>query len=82
MEFIDEDLDEQDDQETLFRSSSPTPHRIKGKGKVVYWRNCPRIALYRGKLRLREVSRDTGKGLLPENFTLYFLSDGGQAREE
>jgi hypothetical protein len=81
-EFKDEDLDPSEEQN--FGSATKTPHLIRGAERMVYWRNCTSVTLFReaqGSLTKVKEVRTTGKGVLPEKLALYFYGLGGEAKE-
>jgi hypothetical protein len=80
-EFIDADLDPSID---LDVNGKRTPHRIHGKGLMVYWAGC--TVYLRRKVgnewkNIRTLKRTSGQGLLAAGSTLVFVGDGGKVRE-
>jgi hypothetical protein len=78
-DFKDEDLEDTDNTNIVFTDA--TPHQIQGTGKMVYWRNCSKVILKQGTVRVRDIVRRTGKGKLEAGLTLYFFGQGGEVNE-
>jgi len=76
MEFTEQDLDETTD----FSKASNTPHRIYGKGQMIYWKGCKTtlMKVVDDDLEfLREISIRNGKGKLDFGLALVFGTLGG-----
>jgi len=82
-DFKDEDLKTQID---FDKNGDNTPHRIHGKGRSVYWKDCEKVILARkvgGQFqKVKEVPRKTGEAVLPLGLVLICFGDGGKMAQE
>ncbi|KAF2259158.1 hypothetical protein CC78DRAFT_621300 [Lojkania enalia] len=76
MAFTEQDLDEAID----FKNASNTPHRVYGKGQMVYWKSCKTTLMKIGVDDLeflRDIKMHDGKGKLDFGLALVFGTLGG-----
>jgi hypothetical protein len=78
------DLTDTDKTNIDFENATRTPHRIHGRGAMVYWRGCD-VTLMKStgdELEfVRQIERRTGKGKLDAGEALVFMGEGGKVQD-